>query len=126
MPKTNPWRVRRTYLASRRDYSIHLRGVPPNGCGKRRERAASRGLLQHQPAGRKARDLSRIRQIQLLFDVRPMRLHRFRAQVQPLGDVANVVSFSNKLQDFQFPIAQPMNRRTRIIAAVNVIVNHPV
>ena len=55
-----------------------------------------------------------------------VRFDCFRAQVQPFGDIAHVMSFADQLQNFQFAIAQSIDWRTRIVVAMNVIVDHPI
>jgi hypothetical protein len=57
------------------------------------------------PLHGETRDLPRVLQIQLLFDVSPMGLHRLRAKVQRFCDRFDLFSGADHLKHFQLPVA---------------------
>src|SRR4051812_38932095 len=70
------------------------------------------------PLHGKSRDLARVRQLQLLFNMGAMGLHRFRAKVQSLGDRLDLLPFADPFEDLQFPIRQLVGRtRARLAFA---------
>ena len=63
-----------------------------------------------EPLHRHARDLSRILEFQLFFNVGAMRLDRFWTNAQRVRNFAHFMAFADELEDFEFAIGQQTYR----------------
>jgi hypothetical protein len=79
-------------------------------CGEKAHRPA--GLhrpVRFDPSCREGDEFGGVPDVELLFDVNPMRLHGLRADVELIRDGARFPPLPDELENFQLPIAQPFD-----------------